>query len=70
MKEAEKICSLLSKQGHETYIVGGFVRDMLLGISGYDVDIAILKLWYWHYDIEIMINVDFDDCSYDICKLW
>ncbi len=40
MKQAEKICSLLSKQGYETYIVGGFVRDMLLGIFGYDVDIA------------------------------
>ncbi|TSC65487.1 MAG: polynucleotide adenylyltransferase/metal dependent phosphohydrolase [Candidatus Doudnabacteria bacterium Gr01-1014_77] len=40
MKEAERICSLLSKQGYETYIVGGFVRDMLLGISGFDLDIA------------------------------
>jgi len=38
--EVLKICALLQKQGYPTYIVGGAVRDMFLGIENYDVDIA------------------------------
>ncbi len=39
----KKIYNILNKiesSGHEAYIVGGYVRDFLLGKSSYDVDIA------------------------------
>lgn len=38
--EVLKICALLQKRGYPTYIVGGAVRDMFLGIENYDIDIA------------------------------
>ena len=39
-KDVLKLCALLQKKGYATYIVGGAVRDTLLGIENYDVDIA------------------------------
>ncbi len=38
--DARKICNRLSEQGHEAYIVGGAVRDLLLGLTPKDFDIA------------------------------
>jgi poly(A) polymerase len=38
--DARKICTRLSEQGHEAYIVGGAVRDLLLGRIPKDFDIA------------------------------
>ena len=38
--DAGKICSRLAAQGHEAYIVGGAVRDLLLGRMPKDFDIA------------------------------
>jgi len=38
--DARKICSLLSSRGHQAYIVGGAVRDLLLGRTPKDFDIA------------------------------
>lgn len=35
------IGSLAGKQGHRSFIVGGFVRDMLLGVKNFDVDIVL-----------------------------
>ena len=35
-----EILEILNKNGYEAYIVGGFVRDYLLGISSNDVDIC------------------------------
>ncbi len=41
MKEtAFKILEEIEKNGYEAYIVGGFVRDYLLGISSNDIDIT------------------------------
>ena len=38
--DARKICARLNDQGHEAYIVGGAVRDLMLGRSPKDFDIA------------------------------
>ncbi len=38
--DARKICTRLNEQGHEAYIVGGAVRDLLLGRTPKDFDIA------------------------------
>lgn len=37
---AREIVVKLQRAGHEAYFVGGFVRDWLLGIEHYDVDVA------------------------------
>lgn len=39
-KNIKKILEKLEKEGYQAYLVGGFVRDYLLGITSYDVDIA------------------------------
>lgn len=36
----ERILEKLENDGHKAYLVGGFVRDSLLGIKSYDVDIT------------------------------
>jgi len=38
--DARKICTRLNEQGHEAYIVGGAVRDLLIGRTPKDFDIA------------------------------
>ena len=38
--DARKICARLKSQGYEAYIVGGAVRDLLLGYTPKDFDIA------------------------------
>ncbi|OQX29259.1 MAG: hypothetical protein B0D92_04630 [Spirochaeta sp. LUC14_002_19_P3] len=38
--DAERICARLKSHGHEAYIVGGAVRDLLLGNEPKDFDIA------------------------------
>lgn len=40
MKDYDFILSRLEKNGYESYLVGGFVRDKLMGRKGHDVDIA------------------------------
>lgn len=37
---AEKVISRLQKEGYEAYVVGGAVRDLLLGVSPKDYDVA------------------------------
>ena len=39
-KIIKNILSKIENEGYEAYIVGGFVRDKLLGISSYDVDVC------------------------------
>lgn len=39
-EKALKILSILNENNHESYIVGGFVRDKLLGIKSNDIDIC------------------------------
>ncbi len=40
LKQALKILNKIEEHGHVAYIVGGFVRDYVLGINSTDVDIA------------------------------
>jgi poly(A) polymerase len=39
-RNAQRVCETLQKQGHAAYIVGGAVRDLLLGIAPKDFDVA------------------------------
>ncbi len=39
-KLAERICAVLRKNGHQAYLVGGCVRDLLLGRAPCDYDVA------------------------------
>ena len=39
-KDAKKVVETLTKTGHETYLVGGCIRDLLLGHKPKDFDIA------------------------------
>lgn len=38
--KALKVLSILEEHGHESYIVGGYVRDKLLGLTSNDIDIC------------------------------
>ena len=39
-KIIKNILNKIEKEGYEAYVVGGYVRDLLLGISSYDIDIC------------------------------
>lgn len=39
-KNAEKLIRQLNNQGYEAFIVGGCVRDYLLGLTPHDTDIC------------------------------
>ena len=38
--QARKTCEALHRRGYKAYIVGGAVRDLLLGVSPKDFDVA------------------------------
>lgn len=40
LKDALKLLNQIEEKGYKAYIVGGFVRDYILGINSIDVDIA------------------------------
>ena len=37
---ARKVCEVLASHGHEAYVVGGAVRDLMLGLAPKDFDVA------------------------------
>lgn len=39
-KNIKKILETLENEGYQAYLVGGYVRDYLLGVTSFDVDIA------------------------------
>ena len=39
-KIIKNLLNKIEKEGYEAYVVGGYVRDLLLGISSYDIDIC------------------------------
>lgn len=39
-RNAIKVCEVLQQHGHEAYIVGGAVRDLLIGLEPKDFDVA------------------------------
>lgn len=44
--EALCVIETLEQKGFETWVVGGFVRDSLLGIQSYDIDMASAAPWH------------------------
>ena len=40
LETALKFISEINSHGYKAYIVGGFVRDYILGIESHDIDIA------------------------------
>ena len=40
-----RVIDLLETAGHEAWVVGGWVRDALLGVSGHDVDVTTSAPW-------------------------
>lgn len=44
----------INKQGFEAYVIGGYVRDFLLGIKSYDIDICTSAL---PKDIHLLFNI-------------
>ena len=40
LENAKKILQIINEKGYKAYIVGGFVRDYLLGIESNDIDIT------------------------------
>ena len=39
-KIIKNILTKIENKGYEAYVVGGYVRDLLVGISSYDIDIC------------------------------
>ena len=39
------VFELLEKRGYECFLVGGCVRDMLMGIEPHDIDITTNSVW-------------------------
>lgn len=73
---ALKILNIISKEGYEAYIVGGFVRDYLMGVKSNDVDITTnaipreLKKIFPNAAVENVdygaVTVYFNDISFQI----
>ena len=43
-KIIKKILEKIESNGYEAYLVGGYVRDLLLGIKSFDIDICTSAL--------------------------
>ena len=56
-KVIKSVLDELNKE-YEAYLVGGYVRDYLLGIKTYDVDICTTALPKDIYSIFNMVNFD------------
>ena len=62
--EIKKVLFKLEKSGFEAYVVGGYVRDYLLGIESFDVDICtnalpkdIIKVFKINIDYAIVLII-------------
>lgn len=70
------IVEKLKNNGYEVYVVGGYVRDYLLGIDSHDIDICtnanieeikkVFKDTGKAYDKYFSYHIEIDDYSYDI----
>ena len=45
-KPIKEILHKINSAGFESYIVGGYVRDTILGIESFDIDICTSALYY------------------------
>ena len=59
----KEIMELLEKEGFESYIAGGYVRDYLLGRETHDVDICtnasiddLMSVLYRHEDVSPLVR--------------
>ena len=43
-KNIKKILETLENEGYQAYLVGGYVRDYLLGVTSFDVDSGLIKV--------------------------
>ena len=59
--EIKSILNTIESNGFEAYVIGGFVRDHLLGITSTDIDIATnalpkdLKLIFKNYNAKVSL---------------
>lgn len=60
-KIIKNILKKIESEGYEAYIVGGFVRDFLLGSSSYDVDICTNAL---PRELKVIFNLTQDSNGY------
>ncbi len=72
-KNIKKILNTLEENGYQAYLVGGFVRDYLLGITSHDADIATNALPKDIHNIFNSsksnygsVNIKFDNYNIDI----
>ena len=64
--EIKTVLNKLEESGYEAYIVGGYVRDKLLGIESTDVDICTNAL---PKDIKKIFNITSDSSTYGVHKI-
>ncbi len=72
----KEIMNIISENGYESFVVGGYVRDYLLGIQSYDIDIStnapinkIIKMFNGKgkaYKDFYAYHIDEGEYSYDI----
>lgn len=73
-KSALEILNILNNKGYEAYIIGGYVRDKLIGIENSDIDIItsatpdqICNIFNNDYINNYgSINLKYNDCNFDI----
>ena len=65
-QEIKAILNKLEESGYEAYIVGGYVRDKLLGIESTDIDICTNAL---PKDIKKIFNITSDKSTYGVHKI-
>ena len=74
-KNIKKILETLENEGYQAYLVGGYVRDYLLGVTSFDVDIAtdalpkdIHRIFNSSKNNYGSVNIKVDKLNVDITK--
>ncbi len=70
--KALRIMQILNNAGGEALIVGGFVRDFMLGVPSKDIDIEVYKLPMSKIELALALNglkVDAVGKSFGVLKI-